>query len=168
MAKCLKKSTDTPLDEIITMLDGIQEQYAEDCHKLERRIITVEESMDFITRQYESQQEISENVIKHDSELESEDNDVRQKIAMLENSMKSLSMDVDLEQNGQIDCIEISGVPQQDEDTQQIAINIGKFLSTDVDRKKSQGRHRNNLKPTSTIICTFTNRKIKQLFVKNR
>ena len=82
--------------------------------------------------------------------------------------MKSLSMDVDLEQYGQRDCIEISGVPQQDEDTQKIAINIGKFLSTDVDRKKIQGHHRNNLKPNSTIICTFTNRKIKEMFVKNR
>ena len=168
MAKCLKKSTDNPLDEIITMLDGIQKQCADDCHKLERRLTTVEESMDFITRQYESQQKMSENLIKHDSELEFEDKELRKKIAMLENSMTSLSMEVDLEQYGQRDCIENTGVPQQqDEDAQKIAINSSKYLSTDVSSKNIQGRHCINLKRNSTIICTFTNRRITEIFKKN-
>ena len=77
MAKSLKKSTEDHLDEIIKMLDGVQKQHAEDFNKLERRLITFEESMDFNNKQYESQKKISENLMKHNSALESENRELR-------------------------------------------------------------------------------------------
>ena len=147
------------------MLGGIKKQLAEDFHKLEKRLITFEESMDFTYKQYESQKKNSENLMKHNSKLESESKELKQKIANLESNMNSLGMEVnDLEQYG----IEISGVPQQpDEDTEKIAITIGKVLGIDINRKDIQGCHRISPKPNSAIICKFANRKLKESFMKN-
>ena len=151
------------------MLGGIKKQHAEDFHKLEKRLITFEESMDFTYKQYESQKKNSENLMKHNSKLESESKELKQKIANLESNMNSLGMEVnDLEQYGRRDCIEISGVPQQpDEDIEKIAITIGKVLGIDVNRKDIQGCYRISPKPNSAIICKFANRKLKESFMKN-
>ncbi len=121
MAKHLKKSTDDRLDEIIKMLNGVQNQHAEDFQKLEKRLITLEKSMDFINEKFEDHRKISDNLTKQHSRLESENKELKQKTKELDSNVNSLSIEVDdLEQYSRRDCIEVSGVPQQrDEDAEQ-------------------------------------------------
>ncbi len=170
MAKHLKKSTDDRLDEIIKMLNGVQNQHAEDFQKLEKRLITLEKSMDFINEKFEDHRKISDNLTKQHSRLESENKELKQKTEELDSNVNSLSIEVDdLEQYSRRDCIEVSGVPlQRDEDAEQSIINIGKVIGIDVDREDIQACHRINSKPNAAIICKFVNRKLKEAFMKNK
>ena len=170
MAKHLKKSTDYRLDEIIKMLNGVQNQHAEDFQKLEKRLITLEKSMDFINEKFEDHRKISDNLTKQHSRLESENKELKQKTEELDSNVNSLSIEVDdLEQYSRRDCIEVSGVPlQRDEDAEQSIINIGKVIGIDVDREDIQACHRINSKPNAAIICKFVNRKLKEAFMKNK
>ena len=114
MAKNSKKTTDDRLDEIIKRLDAVQNQHSTDFNKLEKRMIAFEKSMDFINQQYETQKRITENLMKHNSQLESENKELRQKVTKLENNMNHISKDLDdLEQYGRRDSIEIHGVPHE-------------------------------------------------------
>ena len=84
--------------------------------------------------------------------------------------MNHISKDLDdLEQYGWIDIIEINGVPHESgEDTEKIAINIGKVLGIEFGFKDIQGCHRISPKPNPPIICKFSSCKLKDAFMKNR
>ena len=170
MAKNSKKTTDDRLDEIIKILVALQNQRSTDFNKLEKRMIAFEKSMDFINQQYETQKRITENLMKHNSQLESENKELRQKVTKLENNMNHISKDLDdLEQYGRRDSIEINGVSHESgEDTEKIAINIGKLLGIEFGHKDIQGCHRISPKPNAPIICKFSSRKLKDTFMKNR
>ena len=161
------KENDDRLDEIIKLIKGVSAQHNADFQKLDNRLSNFEKLMDFINSQFENFKYTTENLLKANTELEKRNEylskDLKQVKKELETSIKQLN---DLEQYGRRDCIEISGIPQEEnENAEALIIKTGAMHDIPVEPKDIQACHRLGKRHDAPIICKFLNRKMATAFL---
>ena len=103
--------------------------------------------------------------------LSTENEDMKKDSTALRLDKEKLKLALnDFEQYGRCECIETSGVPLQDgENTEDIAIAIGKDIGVEVGQQDITACHRlKKVKGDPIIIVKFLNRKKKEEFMANR
>eukprot|EP00794_Sanderia_malayensis_P012574 gene12574-13863_t len=83
MLKSQENNMNRRLDLLENKLDNFKSEISENIKGLEERIKVVEKSAEFIASQYESQKIISNNLMKKQSSLSQENEDLRKEIKAL-------------------------------------------------------------------------------------
>ena len=165
MLKKQENNMNRRLDLLENKLDSFKLEITENIKGLEERGKVVKKSAEFIANEYESQKKTSSNVLKRQSLLSTENEDMKKESTALPLDKEKLKLALNgFEQYGRRECIEISGVPLQDgENTEDIAIAIGKEIGVEVGQQDITACHRlKKVKGDPIIIVKFLNRKKKK------
>ena len=171
MLKRQENNMNRRLDMLENKLDSFKIEINESIKGLEERVKAVEKLAGFIASEYESQKEMSGVLLKKQSSLSDENEELKKEIKALrlDKEKQKLALN-DLEQYERRKCIDISGVPlQPNEDTEDIAITIGNEIGVEVGKKDITACHRlKKVKGGPIIIVKFKNRKKKEEFMAKR
>ena len=171
MLKRQENNMNRRLDMLENKLDSFKLEIGKSIKGLEERVKVVEKSAEFIANQYESQKKTANNLLKKQSSLSEENEQLKKEIKALRLDQEKQKYALnDLEQFGRRECVEISGVPPQDgEDVEAITIAIGKEIGVDVGKNDITACHRiKKAKGDPIIIAKFLNRKKKEEFLAKR
>ena len=143
MLKKQENNINRRIDLLENKLDSFKLEITENIKGLEERVKVVKKSAEFIANEYESQKKTSSNVLKRQSLLSTENEDMKKDITALRLDKEKLKLALNgFEQYGRRECIEISGVPLQDgENTKDIAIAIGKEIGVEVGQQDITACH---------------------------
>ena len=76
----MESAVNEKLEEIKKTVKGVQAQQKYDFSKLEKRLLGFEKSLDVINNQFESLKKITESLIKRNTKLESENEELKKKV----------------------------------------------------------------------------------------
>ena len=76
----MESAVNEKLEVIIKTLKGVQDQQKEDYKKIEKRLLGFEKSMDFINSQFENHKKITDSLMKRNTKLETENEELRNRI----------------------------------------------------------------------------------------
>ena len=158
------------LEEILKALKGAKDQQKDDFNKVENRLLAFEKSMDFISNQFENHKKMTEALIKRNTKLESENEVLKKKVEKLEGNLNAVANEVnDLEQYGRRDCLEIIGIPKEEnENPESLVIKLGEKIGVECKSHEIQACHRIGPKSNAGIITKFMNRKLHDQFLRKK
>ena len=79
------------------------------------------------------------------------------------------SEDNDLEQYGRRNCLEVNGIPKEENEwPESLIIKLGEKIGVKWDANGIQACHRTGPKINAGIICKFANRQLRDQFIKNK
>ena len=95
---------------------------------------------------------------------------MRNRSENLEGKLNTVASEVnDLQQYGRRDCLEIHGIPKEENECpESLIIKLGEKIGVKCDANKIQACHRIGPKINAGIICKFANRKLRDQFIKNK
>ena len=134
--------------------------------KIELKVVSLEESQEFLSKRYEEQDRNIDEIKSTNSRLRKENEVLWSKINSL---IKGLAEEQvkrnNLEQHGRREMLEISGIPQKtDENCIDIVHKVYELASVDIKKKKIEIAHRIK---NGDIIVKFTDRPTRdQLYAK--
>ena len=133
MLKRQENNMNKRLDMLENKLDSFKLEISKSIKGLEERVKVVEKLAEFIANQYESQKKTANNLLKKQSSLSEENEQLKKEIKALRLDQEKQKYALnDLEQYGRRECVEISGIPPLDgEDVEAITIAIGKEIGVD-------------------------------------
>eukprot|EP00794_Sanderia_malayensis_P005833 gene5833-biopygen4834 len=130
-----------------------------------------EKSAEFLSKKYDDQCKTSENLIKSQTKLEKENENLFSSIQVLTKKLDQQTTELnDLEQYGPRECVEISGiVPFEGENPEEIALKVFKSVGVAVEEKDIVACHRlRKAKGDPVIIAKFLNRKNMESVMRQR
>ena len=166
----MESAVNEKLEVILKTLKGVQDQQKDDYKKTEKRLLAFEKSMDFINSQFENYKKITDRLMKRNTKLETENKELRNRIDKMEGKLNTVASDVnDLEQYGRRDCLEINGIPKEENECpESVIIKLGEKIGVKCDANEIHACHCIGPKFNAGIICKFTNRKVRDQVIKNK
>ena len=166
----MESAVNEKLEVILKTLKGVQDQQKDDYKQTEKRLLAIKKSMDFIHSQFENYKKITDSLMKRNTKHETENKELRNRIDKMEGKLNTVASEVnDLEQYGRRDCLEINGIPKEENECpESLIITLGEKIGVKCDANEIQACHCIGLKFNAGIICKFTNRKSQDQFIKNK
>lgn len=161
------------LSSIEETLNSIARTLNNKLENLDAKLEELASSQQFISDQFEGFKATNETILKQNSKLSKENEELRSKQAKLEAENKKLAQEIDdLAQYGRREMLEISGIPQtNDEDQNTIEktiVTISRHLGVNISSDDIDAAHRLSKNPQANIIVKFKSRKMRDAIFSAR
>lgn len=159
------------LDSLTLQITNAKRENNEHFASLEKKFIEYEKLMSFLNSQYEGQKKTIDSLTKENTLMKSEMAEMRAGMKDLAKSINTLERENnDLEQYGRRECIEVNGLPeQQNEKPEEIIIKIASEIGVHIKNDDMVACHRIQRRNGDTgLICKFLNRKKSDEMLGNR
>ena len=169
LAKLLDKKLNSFKAEIEKSIEEkINKAFASQFKAINLKLQEIEKAQQFQSEQYESLRLQVGNVLRINTELKDENEQLLKRIRDVEKKdlQRQKALD-DLEQYGRRSMIEISGIPRsQNENCEALIIEVGKKIGVEIEEKDIEVSHRNSAKQDAAIITKFASRKVSDKFLE--
>eukprot|EP00794_Sanderia_malayensis_P001742 gene1742-biopygen1588 len=138
---------------------------------MEKRIASYQKSAEFISKQYDNQKKIADNILKNDQKIEEQQSQATKEMEDLKKEINHQQNEIhDLQQYSRQDSIEVSEIPQKEgENPEEIILKICKEIGVRVNTHEIVACHRlRSTKGNPAIIAKFFNRKIEEQIMFSR
>ncbi len=144
-----------------TIRSEIKNAVSSSLKPFEKRLTEIEKAQQFQSHQYESFRKQVETVLRVNSELKAENEQLIQRIKDLEriDEVRATSVD-NVEQYGRRDVVEVCGIPRcADENCENIILELAKKVNVSLSENEIEACHRISSKSEAAMITKLSSRK---------